>query len=189
MDASEQPQSSVRVHASRDGWTTYAIDAPPAALPPVSRHDLDAAWHAAREAALADRWGTTRGFRFRRADGTPLELALADHDARCWARAVDGRVGLHTRYGVSLLLRLLALVDLLARAPWTRALYRLARDGAEINPFLLSAAATAELTDEARFDEPSLRARLAPHALPSPDFAGDHAGATKCIAAPTIAHA
>jgi hypothetical protein len=37
----------------------------------------------------------------------------------------------------------------------------LQRDGAELHPSLLRAAATAPLTAEARFDEPGFRSRLA----------------------------
>ena len=61
-------------------------------------------------------WGAVRGFRFRRPDGSYTDLALADRDARCWAGAVDRTAGLTSSYGLSLCLRLLALVDLLARA-------------------------------------------------------------------------
>ena len=103
---------------------------PPEALPPVGTRDLEAAWHAARGAAIAERHGPIRGFRFCRADGSHAHLALTDRDAGCWAEAVDRTVGMHTSYGLSLCLRLLALVDLLARAPWARALIRLGRASA-----------------------------------------------------------
>ena len=55
-------------------------------------------------------------------------------DARCWAGAVDRTVGLGTSYGLALCLRLLALVDLLARARWAIPLFRLERDGADLHP-------------------------------------------------------
>jgi hypothetical protein len=66
-----------------------------------------------------------------------------------------------TRQGLSLCLRLLALIDLLAQSPWAVPLLRLARDGAEPDPALLHAAATEPLTSEARFDQTGFRARLA----------------------------
>jgi hypothetical protein len=161
--------AAIRVTTLADGARAYAIEGSPRTLPPVTRRDLDLAWQDARQAALAGRWDVVRGFRFRRADGSAIDLALADRDARCWAGAVDGRVGLHTSYGLSLLLRLLALVDLLARAPWSRLLCRLSpggpRDGAALDARLLAAAACAELTDDARFDETTLRARVIPVAL------------------------
>lgn len=152
----------VRVGHGADGSKTYLVEASPDALPCVRRRDIDAAWEAAREAATACRWGAPRGFRFRLADGSFTDIALADRDAACWAGAIDGTVGLHTSYGLSLCLRLLALVDLLTRATWAAGLLRLGRGGAELDPALLSVAATAPLTADARFDEAFFRARLAP---------------------------
>lgn len=159
---------SIEVGVGPDGARTYLVDLPPEELPAVRGRDLERAWYAAREAAIASSWGTTRGFRFRRHDGTTTDLALADRDACCWASAVDGTVGMGTFYGLALCLRLLALVDLLARAPWASPFFRLERDGAELDPMLLRAAASAPLTAEARFDDSSFRARLAPFALPGP---------------------
>jgi len=166
MSASHSPP--VRVGLGADGSRTYLVDLPPDELPAVRGRDIERAWHAAHEAALASAWGARRGFRFRRADGSTTDLALADADALCWARAVDGTVGMGSCYGLSLCLRLLALVDLLARAPWTAPLCRLARDGAELDPALLRAAATTPLTEDARFDETLFRARIAPLVLEPP---------------------
>lgn len=139
---------------------TYLVDMPPESLPAVCGHDLERAWFAARGAALEQSWGAVRGFRFRRIDGSHTDLALADRDARCWAGAVDGSVGIGTSYGLSICLRLLALIDLLARARWALPLCHLARDGAELHPSLLRTAATYPLTREARFDERGFRLRL-----------------------------
>jgi hypothetical protein len=159
---------TVRVGVTPSGALTYLVDLPPEALPPVTGRDLERAWYAAREAALAERWGAACGFRFRREDGSYTDVALADNDARCWAGAVNRTVGMANSYGLSLCLRLLALVDLLARASWAAPLFRLERDGAALDPSLLRAAAIAPLTAEARFDESGLRARLAPFALAAP---------------------
>ena len=136
---------------------TYLIDLPPEALPSVHKRDLERAWYAAREAALAERQGAVRGFRFNRPDGSHTDLALADRDARCWVGAVDRTVGITSASGLSLCLRLLALIDLLARAPWARSLLHLARDGAEFHPALLRAAASQPLTGDGRFDEAGFR--------------------------------
>ena len=152
----------IRVGRGADGLTTYLVDLPPETLPPVTGRDLERAWYAARQAAIAADWGAARGFRFRRADGGYLDLALEDADARCWANAVDGTVGMANCYGLSLCLRLLALVDLLARVGWAARVVRLERDGAELHPCLLRAAASLPLTPEARFDETSFRVHLAP---------------------------
>jgi hypothetical protein len=154
------PGAGIRVGGDPGGPLTYLIDLPPEALPSVCKRDLERAWYAAREAALAERQGTVRGFRFNRPDGSHTDLALADRDARCWVGAVDQSVGIATTTGLSLCLRLLALIDLLARAPWARSLFHLARDGAEFHPALLRTAATQPLTRDARFDEAGFRARL-----------------------------
>jgi hypothetical protein len=143
MDPSQHSQS-IRIGTGPDGSVTYLVDVPPEALPPVRRRDLDHAWHAAREAALRQHWGVVRGFRFNRPDGTHTDLALADRDARCWVSGVDGCFGLGTRHGLSVCLRLLALVDLLA----------------ELHPALLRAAAVETLGADARFEEAGFRARL-----------------------------
>jgi len=166
MSVREQPADSkasgaaIRVGGGPDGLMTYLIDLPPEALPSVCKRDLERAWYVAREAALMERQGAVRGFRFNRPDGSHTDLALADRDARCWVGAVDRSVGIATTTGLSLCLRLLALIDLLARAPWARSLFHLARDGAEFHPALLKAAASQPLTTEARFDEAGFRTRL-----------------------------
>jgi hypothetical protein len=158
---------AVQVQARADGTLAYLVDLPPEALPPVRARDLAAAWDVARTAAIAEEWGVARLFRFRAKDGDCTELLLADADACCWAAAVDGTVGMQTRYGLAVCLRLLALVDVLARAPWTGEWLALRRDGATIEPRLLGAAATLPLTREARFDESRLRTAIAAPRLPA----------------------
>ena len=159
MEPSEK-DPPIRVGAAPDGSLTYLVALPPEALPPVARRDLERAWYAARRAALAEQWGAVRVFRFLRDDGGHSDLVLADRDASCWAGALDGLYGIGTRQGLSLCLRLLALIDLLAHSPWAVPLVRLARDGAEPDPALMLAAATEPLTHEARFDQTGFRARL-----------------------------
>jgi hypothetical protein len=156
---SQDDTRPIRVGAAPDGSLTYLVDLPPEALPPVARRDLERAWYAARRAALAEQWGAVRVFRFRSADGGHSDLVLADRDASCWAGALDSLYGMGTRQGLSLCLRLLALIDLLAHSPWAVPLVRLARDGAEPDPALLHVAATEPLTHEARFDQTGFRAR------------------------------
>ena len=134
--ATRTTSSPIRVGAAPDGSLTYLVDLPPEALPPVTRRDLERAWYAARRAALAEQWGAVRVFRFLRADGAHSDLVLADRDASCWAGALDAIYGIGTRQGLSLCLRLLALIDLLAHSPWAVPLLRLARDGAEPDPAL-----------------------------------------------------
>lgn len=150
----------IQTDGDPDGLMTYLVDMPPESLPTVGKSDLERAWYAAREAALAQAQGPIRGFRFNRPDGTHTDLALADRDARCWVGAVDRSVGIANTFGLSLCLRLLALIDLLARAAWARKLIHLARDGAEFHPALLRTAASQPLTNDARFDEAGFQAGL-----------------------------
>lgn len=161
----------IAVAQAPDGALTYLVDMPPEAMPAVKLRDLAAAWDAAREAALAERWGAGRLLRFRTRDGGFMDLALTDADAGCWAGAVDAMAGMQTLAGMSLCLRLLALVDLLSTAGWARGLLRLQRDGAELDPALLQAAASLPLGPDARFDAAHIRAALA-NRLPAPAAAG-----------------
>jgi hypothetical protein len=163
----EHTQPLVRVVQARDGSITYLIDAAPESLPPVRSADLSSAWDAARQAACGSEWGLPRLFRFLNEDGSTLDLALADEDACCWAGAVDHTTGMQTTYGLSLCLRLLALVDLLARAPWVGEHCRIARAGATLDPLLVRTAATAPLTNQAGFDESLFRARIGRRSAPS----------------------
>ena len=101
-----------------------------------------------------------RVFRFVRPDGAHSDLVLADRDASCWAGALDSLFGMRTSQGLSLCLRLLALIDLLGQSPWAVPLLRLAGDVAEPDPALLRAAATEPLNHEARFDPAGFRSRL-----------------------------
>ena len=159
MDA--DANALIRVAVADNGTVTYLVGSPPESLPPVRLRDIAAAWESARAAACAAAWGSARLFRFCRADGSQTDLALADADACCWADAVDRTAGMHTCYGLSLCLRLLALVDLLARERWAAPLLTVTRGGAELDPALLRAAAIAPLNCEARFDETNFRALVA----------------------------
>ncbi len=174
MDLS--PPSPVRVRRSPEGLLTYMIDMAPEELPRVRGRDLERAWYAAREAAIASAWGAARGFRFRRADGSVIELALSDRDAACWAGAVDSTVGLSSSYGLSVCLRLLAMVDLLARAAWAAPFCQLAPDGAELDLALLRAAAAAPLNADLRFEEAPFRTYLGRPALDAPAGASSYPG-------------
>ena len=154
----------IEVAEQEDGTVLYHLPFAPSDLPPVFGRDLGAAWDASREAALAARPGAVRLFRF----AGHAVFALSDRDARCWAAAVENTVGLRTAYGVSLLLRLLSLIDLLGRAPWLADMFtlRLPSPGkpgaAELNPALLRAASSCRMTGDGRLDETRLRHALAP---------------------------
>ena len=158
----------VQVGTAADGTRTYLVAMPPDALPPVQRRDLENAWERARAAALAENWGPPRLFRFRREDGGWTDLALADSDACCWASAIDRTVGMETSYGLSLCLRLLALVDLLAAVPWAREHVVIRRDGAQLDAGLLAAAAQLPLTGQARFDQTGFTKLMRQAVLPAP---------------------
>ncbi len=148
-----------------DGRLTYLVPVAPSQLPPVRGRELQAAWDAARAVShLAgtdwQRWAVIRAFRFRCEGGACTDLLLADPDARAWASAVDRSCGLATRAGLSLCLRLLGLVELIARAPWMAAFCSLRSDGAELHPALLEAAGRLPLTEQGLLDETGLRACL-----------------------------
>lgn len=150
----------VRVAAGPDGSLLYVVDVPPESIPGVQGADLARAWAAARAAASAAQWGVARALLFRRSGGELAQLSLADADARCWAGAVDRMIGLDHVYGLAVCLRLLALVDLLARAPWLSGLYVLDGGEADLHPALLGAAATCRLDSDARLVEGDVRERL-----------------------------
>jgi hypothetical protein len=152
--------------AAEDGTLTYLIDHAPSDLPAVRGRDIMAAWELARDAANRAAWSVVRVFRFRREDGGWTDLALRDRDAICWAGAVDRAVGIETSYGLSVCIRLLALIDLLARAPWTSAFIDLTAGPAELHPTLLRLAAETRLNDDATFDEHGFRRKAT--ALPVP---------------------
>jgi hypothetical protein len=153
----------VEVGAAKDGTLTYLIHFEPSELPAVRTRDIVHAWDAAREAANRAVYGSGRAFRFRRPDGSWTDLALQHRDAACWAGAVDRAIGMETSYGLAVCLRLLALVDLLARAPWARDVIDLSCE-AKLHPALLRLAAESRLTDEAGFDECGFRQVLRSHA-------------------------
>jgi hypothetical protein len=158
--ADEHPSSSVEVRDCGPDHVLYRVAVPPADMPPVPVKKLEAAWDAARAHSLSANWGAQRSFRFRTSNGETADFDLVDRDARCWAGAVDDVTDLATLGGVSLCLRLLALVQLLATAPWAKPYLSSKRDGTRIDRALMRAAARADLTDEARFDEVSLRRNL-----------------------------
>jgi hypothetical protein len=138
----------------------HIVPMPAAALPAVHSRDLLRAWRRAAAAAEASAWAEARTFLFQRPDGACTPLCLTDADAACWAASVEAQVGLDTIHGIALCLRLLALVDAMARMAWLRGLFALDADGADFHPALLEAAARLPLTDHARLDETALRAAL-----------------------------
>jgi hypothetical protein len=164
--------ADIRVALASDGVLHYAIPCRPENLPGVSPRDLSRAWYAARAAAGAEIWGPHRTLLFQ--DGAVL--SLADADAACWAEAVDRLVGLDTLPGLALCMRLLALVDLLGRARWTVGLFDIGRDGIEIHPALLTAAATQGLDAAGRFEETGMKRLLSRRIAGTPADRGVEAG-------------
>ncbi len=152
--------AAIRTLTSPSGEKFHLVPHAAAALPAVTRRDLEQAWDAAREAALASDPPALHVFRFARGEAPPLDLALNDKDAASWAGAVDRVADLSTTHGISVCLRLLALVDLMGRATWARAWFTFNRAGSKIHPALLQAAALSPLTDTGGFAETALRALL-----------------------------
>lgn len=159
------------IHVARTpaGALTYAIPLPPEGLPPVPPADLLSAWSLARRAAAMDLWGPPRLLRFARPGGEATEIAIADADAGCWVEAIDTAVGLGTLPGLALCLRLLALVEILARVPALAPLFDVTPEGIDLHPALLDAAATMPLDAGARFDEEAIRRLLSARLPPGID--------------------
>lgn len=154
------PDAAIGVAEDASGALAYAIPCPPESLPAVRPGALLAAWDAAREGAAAGRWGPPRTLVFRRKDAEPTVLAIADRDARCWAEAVDRGADLGTIAGLSLCLRLLALVEVMGRAQWLAGMFDVTAHGVDLHPALLRAAAAMPLDAGARFDAEALRRLL-----------------------------
>jgi hypothetical protein len=143
---------------------------PPEALPAVDPSQLMRAWQAATlgaETGLLLQPGDIEGVIFRWEDGEARFL-FADLDASCWAAALDRLYGLNSATGIAVLFRLLALIDLIARAPWIRPLVRLGhRDGVVLDPEVLHLAASRPLTPSARFDADAFKDKLGDRVSPS----------------------
>ncbi|WP_424812140.1 hypothetical protein [Roseococcus sp. YIM B11640] len=133
-------------------------------LPAVAPSQIELAWEVARASAEAGLWGPARLLAF--PGGT--EIALTDADAACWAEAMSRHGGLDSLPGLALCLRLLALVELLGRAAWTRGMFAIGAEGAEFHPALLAAAARAPLDATGRFEDAPMRAMLS-RTLPRAD--------------------
>lgn len=127
----------------------------PDALPAVHPGDLMRAWDAATTAAemgLEAAWDDAAGVTFR-GPGGEVTLLFEDMDARVWVAGINRLVGLDSPQGIALCFRLLALIDLMATAPWTRPLFVLGGpDGPDIHPALFRVASSLPLGRDARFD-------------------------------------
>ncbi len=181
--------AAIRVARAPDGALRYTLSLAPAALPPVTPKALQAAWDTARDSIRAaerrrlpgpyhngpdpiwpdvnqPRWGTPRLLQFLPVEGEPTEIAIADRDASAWAEAIDSAFGLDSLLGMTLCLRMLALVEALTRLPWLAPLVSLGSGSLRLHPSLLEAAAALPLDAGARFDDDGLKRHLA-RPLPS----------------------
>lgn len=157
----------IRVARTETGAIAYCVPVPPERLPAVAPGDLLHAWNVARRGAVLRQWGAPRLLRFAQHNGHgPTEIAIADPDAGAWTEAIDRAFGLETLTGLSLCLRLLALVEVLTRAAGLEPFFDVSRDGVDLHPSLLAAAAALPLDAAARFDEAALKKRLSFRMLP-----------------------
>src|SRR4051812_19652671 len=135
----------------------------PEELPAVTPSDLVEAWKVATlgaEVGMVLQHGDIEGVEFRWAGGES-RFMFADLDGSCWAAALDRRYGLENPRGIAILFRLLALIDLMARAEWLRPLFSIgAEDGVRVDPDLLRLAADQPLTPSARYDAAEIRRKL-----------------------------
>jgi hypothetical protein len=136
----------------------------PHELPPTSPLDLRRAWRAAHvsaEVGITLEPGDVAGIHFVPQDGDEIRFLFADLDAACWAAAIDRTYGLQTVNGVSLLFRLLALINLMSEARWLQPFFSLSgKDGATLEPALLYAASTEPLSRAATFESTSFKRAL-----------------------------
>jgi hypothetical protein len=153
--------AKLRSQTTADGKIFRLIPSLPAGLPAVTKRDLEQAWEAANAAASSPSVPPiTHGFRFSNGAAAPLDFVLTDRDAASWAGGIDAIADLSTIHGVSVCLRLMALVELMSRAAWTRRWFTLTRAGLTFHPALLTAAALTPLTQTGGFAETALRALL-----------------------------
>lgn len=156
--------AAIRTELGPSGEILHLIPYLPESLPAVTKRDLEQAWEVARSAALSAgaRAAATKvhGFRFIQNEAPPLDLVLTDFDAANWAGAIDSVASLSTAYGISVCLRLMALIELMGRAAWLRKWFSLDRAGVEFHPALLQAAALSPLTAAGGFAETTLRALM-----------------------------
>ena len=158
---------SIRVARTETGAIAYLVPVSPDRLPAVPPGDLIRAWNVARHGAVQRQWGTPRFLRFAQQGGRePTEIAIADPDAGAWTEAIDRAFGLETLMGLSLCLRLLALVEVLTRAARLEPFFDVTPGGVDLHPSLLAAAADLPLDSAARFDEAALAKRLSFRMLP-----------------------
>ncbi len=154
----------IRTEFGPDGEILHLVPHAAASLPTVTKRDLEQAWEASRAAAMAPsqpgRDAAIRLIRFTQSERPPLDLLLNDPDAASWAAAIGRLVDFSTGHGISVCLRLLALVELMGRAAWTRPWFTLTRAGLDFHPSLLQAAALSPLTETGGFVETALRALL-----------------------------
>lgn len=142
----------------------HHFDMRPEDLPPISPLDLRKAWRAAHEAAetgLALEPSDMKGVSFRHSSGPESRFLFSDLDAACWAAAIGRICDLRTVAGISLLFRLLALIELMSKADWLRPYFSLRRkDEAILAPALLAAAAREPLSSTAGFDTRAFKIAL-----------------------------
>ena len=152
----------IRTARTETGAIAYLVPVAPERLPAVSPGDLLRAWNVARRGAVLRQWGAPRLLRFAQHGGGhgPTEIAIADPDAGAWTEAIDRAFGLETLTGLSLCLRLLALVEILTRAVRLEPFFDVTPAGVDLHPSLLAAAAASPLDPAARFDEAVLMERL-----------------------------
>jgi hypothetical protein len=140
---------------------------------------LRRAWRAAHVGAavgLVMAPGDVAGVVFRRKSrrgrrAEEIRFLFSDLDGACWAAAVDRQFGLDTIQGVSLLFRLLALIDLMTDTPWLRPFFSLSQaDGAVIDGKLMTVAAAQPLSETAAFEAAAFKAAMG-LANPTPSFA------------------
>jgi hypothetical protein len=148
-----------------DGATLHLVPIAPERLPKVAVRDLERAWHDAHRhahhAAKQQKSAPRRAFRF----ATGAAITLTDDDARLWASAIDQSSDLSTAHGISVCLRLLGLIALIAAAEWCSPHVQFRGDGCPVDARLLKAAALATLNPDGALDPIAVQNLLLRHPL------------------------
>ncbi len=151
--------TAIRRVTGPDGAALHLVPLAPERLPKVTKRDLERAWLAAHQQAQRPCPSPPRAFHF----ASGATLTVTDADARLWASAIDASADLATAYGVSLCLRLLGLIALIAREAWCAPHLQFRGADCPVDASLLKAASLATLTAHGALDPAAVQNLLSPH--------------------------
>ena len=150
--------TAIRRVTGPDGAAVHLVPLAPERLPTVTQRDLERAWLAAHHQAQRPHPSPARAFRF----ATGATLTVTDPDAQRWVSAIEASADLATAYGISLCLRLLSLITLIAHSDWCAPHLQFRGEGCPVDARLLKAASLATLTPHGALNPAAVRTLLSP---------------------------